>query len=458
MTALTRALRRHGDRARIAFSLIAKEKATPGGGRQPLDREGWIALLTQALLLWHGLFNGKRWADPWSAAEWKKHDLPEIAPPPEAEDITGPARRAQRQALEDLLKPHVERLADQDLSDWSKAWSDRWLADDVLWSGKDGILRRLRHWIVPRGLRTLTQDSVATKARKKAARAAARHVGGLSVDRIGTLSGLYQLLKAFKMRPEPDDPRKNVPKRGDDELANFNRRLLDVRCGPRAAASSIWPAGLSRRRWGLDGSRSPRRASSRSDHGFDRMPPVMPSSLNRSHITDRTTQVHASRKPHVDAMVEQQEMQKLLQDGCQLYGLHLREVPANYTSRQDSRTGRPGERCDDVPVEEFLTAPWWNKVVHAAQRKIDEKNSTDAEAQFLVDLRKKCESLPPAKRKRQVVRVRRQGGDLFVAAPIEADNNGQCLRALQADLNAAANIGVRALLDPDFAGKWWYVP
>ena len=29
---------------------------------------------------------------------------------------------------------------------------------------------------------------------------------------------------------------------------------------------------------------------------------------------------------------------------------------------------------------------------------------------------------------------------------------------IQADLNAAANIGLRALMDPDFAGKWWYVP
>jgi hypothetical protein len=28
---------------------------------------------------------------------------------------------------------------------------------------------------------------------------------------------------------------------------------------------------------------------------------------------------------------------------------------------------------------------------------------------------------------------------------------------LQADLNAAANIGLRALLDPDWPGAWWYV-
>jgi hypothetical protein len=30
--------------------------------------------------------------------------------------------------------------------------------------------------------------------------------------------------------------------------------------------------------------------------------------------------------------------------------------------------------------------------------------------------------------------------------------------AFQADLNAAANIGLKALLDPDWPGKWWYVP
>ena len=29
---------------------------------------------------------------------------------------------------------------------------------------------------------------------------------------------------------------------------------------------------------------------------------------------------------------------------------------------------------------------------------------------------------------------------------------------LQADLNAAANIGLKALMDPDWPGKWWFVP
>ena len=52
------------------------------------------------------------------------------------------------------------------------------------------------------------------------------------------------------------------------------------------------------------------------------------------------------------------------------------------------------------------------------------------------------------------VRIAQQGGELFVSA----DPLSPAARGLQADLNAAANIGLKALLDPDWAGKWWYVP
>jgi len=41
---------------------------------------------------------------------------------------------------------------------------------------------------------------------------------------------------------------------------------------------------------------------------------------------------------------------------------------------------------------------------------------------------------------------------------VSADPESPAARGLQADLNAAANIGLRALLDPDFPGRWWYVP
>ena len=52
------------------------------------------------------------------------------------------------------------------------------------------------------------------------------------------------------------------------------------------------------------------------------------------------------------------------------------------------------------------------------------------------------------------LRIPVKGGDLFVSARRESP----AARGLQADLNAAANIGLRALIDPDWPGKWWYVP
>jgi hypothetical protein len=53
-----------------------------------------------------------------------------------------------------------------------------------------------------------------------------------------------------------------------------------------------------------------------------------------------------------------------------------------------------------------------------------------------------------------VVRLPRIGGELFVSA----HSNSPKVSGLQADLNAAANIGLKPLLDPDWAGAWWFVP
>jgi len=154
------------------------------------------------------------------------------------------------------------------------------------------------------------------------------------------------------------------------------------------------------------------------------------------------------------------KVRKYLEEACQLHGLHLREVMPNYTSRQCSRTGLPGLRCDDVPIDEFLTAPWWNKAVNAAAKRLQE-NGSDSLDRLLVALREKWSTASDHdKRRQRTLLLPRPGGDLFVAAPPNgaAIATSQRRNALQADLNAAANIGLRALLDPDFPGKWWYVP
>jgi hypothetical protein len=63
------------------------------------------------------------------------------------------------------------------------------------------------------------------------------------------------------------------------------------------------------------------------------------------------------------------------------------------------------------------------------------------------------------KHRGQSVRVPTKGGEVFISV---SDLNGGDMTkgasVIQADLNAAANIGLRALTDPDWPGRWWYVP
>ncbi len=148
------------------------------------------------------------------------------------------------------------------------------------------------------------------------------------------------------------------------------------------------------------------------------------------------------------------ETRKRLADHCQLYGLHLRDVNPQYTSRQDSRTGAPGVRCVDVSVADFLTKPWWRKQVARARKKA-EKNKGDARERYLIALDDKWSNASNnVKGNATPLRIPLAGGELFVSAHPQSP----LASGIQADLNAAANIGLRALLDPDFSGRWWYVP
>src|SRR5262249_20226344 len=59
------------------------------------------------------------------------------------------------------------------------------------------------------------------------------------------------------------------------------------------------------------------------------------------------------------------------------------------------------------------------------------------------------------------LRLPRRGGEIFVSTAMEGylDSGGRVrFPFAQADLNAAANIGLRALLDPDWTARWWYLP
>lgn len=452
------ALRRHGDAARIAYAFKPGcARLTPGGGAEEHTAETRTRAILDALMLWHGLATGDRWDDPEAKQAWQTHiqpmleaDLPSVAP-----DADGGERKRHRAAVEQALAPTAVSLAQQGTDGMFAVWSERWKADDAAWRPRLRLLRRL---LMPRGLRPVDGETDAQAAARKARRGAARNVGGLSLARIATIRELYQAQKAYAMRPEPDDPRKNIAEKNDDRFAEFGRSVLEAverlrEQRVKQIASRIAEAALGVGRAQMTSGRDRKRPQSPVDAPCHAI--VIESLRNY-----RPDELQTRRENRALMNWSAGKVRKYLEEACQLHGLHLREVMPNYTSRQCSRTGLPGLRCDDVPIDEFLTAPWWNKAVKAAAKRLQE-NGTDSLDRLLVALREKwSDATDSDKCSQRTLRLPRTGGDLFVAAPLNgAATAGDRRRgALQADLNAAANIGLRALLDPDFPGRWWYIP
>ena len=93
----------------------------------------------------------------------------------------------------------------------------------------------------------------------------------------------------------------------------------------------------------------------------------------------------------------------------------------------------------------------WRKQVAQAERKRLEGKG-DKRDEMLLGLHAQYkDATGPSLNDRLCIPLK--GGDLFVSSAPHSSG-----AVIQADLNAAANIGLRALMDPDFAGKWWYVP
>lgn len=466
------ALRRLGDSARIAYAFKPDaSRLTPGGGSAEHTPETRKVTMLDALMRWHDLATSDRWSNPPAQASWKQHIEPKLsaALPTLSEEADRWERKRYRAAIEGALDPIAAALVSDGASRLHALWSDRWKTDDSAWRQR---LKWLRRWVLPRGLRPIPGEPAQRGAKRKAHRGAARHVGGLSLTRIATIRELYQVQKAYAMRPEPDDPRKNIPAKDDDRFDEFGRSVLNVverlrEQRVKQLASRIAEAALGIGRMSLTAGTDRKRPTDQVDKPCHAV--VIENLRNY-----RPDELQTRRENRALMNWSASKVRKYLEEACQLHGLHLREVMPNYTSRQCSRTGLPGLRCVDVSVDPETGEPkayWWKKTLNAAMKKTNDGNQNekkgDAEARFilaladhLAKLKSSSQSLP------KTVTIPRRGGDLFVAAPppsCRADGHRPCLlcdgkRALQADLNAAANIGLRALLDPDFPGRWWYVP
>jgi IS605 OrfB family transposase len=341
------------------------------------------------------------------------------------EGASGPARRTWEKQVRELLPEVADKLGrnPQLCRKLNAAWTTRWLKDDREWKPR---LRWLRNWLLPHG------DQAGPSV---------RHVGGLSLDRLSNIRELYQLMKAYRTRPEPDDPRKNVPARGDSSLDKYGQRILDALDRMRdnrvkQLASRIAEAALGIGRENGCGEKRPQARVFEPCHA------IVVENLERY----RPEQTRTRRENRQLMRWSAAKVGKCLNEACELNGLLLRNVMPNYTSRQDSRTGAAGARCTDLPVAEFLRR-FGPKAVALRKEK-------DATSKYLVELVDHWQKRSAAEQESGIVRIPQDGGELFVST----DPQSPAAKGLQADLNAAANIGLRALLDPDWPGKWWWIP
>jgi IS605 OrfB family transposase len=493
----TLGLKRHARVAKIAYALNPECPGIPGmGGAMKTITRGdaeHIKFLTNALFDWHSLAVDAEWDGTKARELWNAHIKPLsgvgfVIPDPKPIDPNAerPTRQQKRkqddtfrtERIEPIAKalaakpasstatmfrgwksvweqadgPERQSLSDTDKSDFShtpvqnaegKIIGSRTMPKPgkEAASGWHAHLRLLTDWIMGRRLPGATSPLWT------------RNVGGLGQTRITTMKSLYQLHKAFDMRARPHKVQ-GAPKRGEDNsgiaqgILDAMEKLREQRVKQIASRIAEAALGVGRHPHPAKGEhRDRKRPTVQTDppcHAvvIENLRNYRPDELQTRRVNEQLMSWSSGK------------VRKYLEEACQLHGLHLREVQPKYTSRQCSRTGLPGMRCVDVSVKDFLNSRYWTKVVNAAK-------GTDALDIMLRDLHAKwSKETNPETIKRSTVRIPKQGGDLFVAA---TDKHGhgsgsRAIEATQADLNAAANIGLRALLDPDFAGKWWYVP
>lgn len=432
------ALKRHGDQARIAHYLITEVRTKPGDIKEKLDENGRVDLLQDALVLWHDLFSSRGWRDDAARQLWDEHvaKLSGYKAPEEiSEESSGPERKKKQKENREKLYNAAKALA-QDVilrGALHDAWKKRWEDDDERWKKQ---LRWFKDWVLPRG--------------KHASDPTIRKVGGLSLPRLATLTEFRRKVQVgFFTRFRPNGTRAEIKEQFGQSVLDALEHLREQRV--KQLASRIVEAALgigSEAPKHRDGGKRPRQRI--NDPRFAPCHAVIIEDLTNYRPEETRT-----RRENRQLMTwSAAKVKKYLAEACQLHGLHLREVSAGYTSRQDSRTGAPGIRCQDVPVKEFMRSPFWRKQIAQAEKKQAEGKG-DARERFLCALNAMWKDKSVADwEKAGVIRVPERGGEIFVSA--SRDSRGA--KSLQADLNAAANIGLRALTDPDWPGKWWYVP
>ncbi|MGI6655531.1 MAG: type V CRISPR-associated protein Cas12b [Desulfobulbus sp.] len=424
------ALARHGDRARIARDLIATHRIKPGNISEPLNEEGLVNLLQTALTFWHNLAFAPGWTDKQARKLWDEHIVPLPGySEPKTNAATGPYPK-RREKIREALFGAAQALSKQPelRNTLHDIWKRRWEEDDQHWHTH---LRRATDWLLPRGR--------AARGPEKS------RAGGLSLLRLATLTEFRRKVQvAFFTRLRPDGTRNEAPE-------HFGQRTLDALEQRREQrvkqlASRIVEAALgigSEGGKGWEGGKRPR----------ERIPEPRFAPCHAVVIENLTNyrpdEVRTRQENRQLMQWSSSKVKTYLDESCLLNGLYLHEVRAAYTSRQDSRTGSPGRRCQDIPFKEFKRQVDWAREKTEQDRNRNERLLCALDDQLRARAEQDKAAKPPS-----TVRIPREGGEIFVSAQPDSP----AARGIQADLNAAANIGLKALMDPDWPGRWWYVP
>lgn len=424
---LKQALYRHGSLARIAFNLAENKKIKPGNQVELLSEPADIEMhLVESLALWAELLVTSQWKDASLEELWQHHvgialdTLPQK--PTSEEGYSAQKLKQWKNDLREAIRIVIPKIQSQRPA-ITQALTAHWKSDEAQLIA---ALKQIKTVLMPRGEQGKTQSN--------------RHMGGLGVDRIVNLKTLYQLQKAYFGRLYPDG-------HSTPPSAQFAQTTLDTLEQLRENRVKQLTSRIIEAAMGLGEADKKGPGKRRSEHnGNPRFLPCHAIVIeNLRHYRPDALRTRRENRGLMEWAAG--KVRTRLEEDCALYGLHLREVSPSFTSRQDSRTGSPGIRCQDM-----LTKTLLEQAESLEQKPQNKRTPMD---QFKLDLISQLRLQQQANHPLpQTVRVPRQGGEIFMSSDVQSPIAG----GIQADLNAAANIGLKALLDPDWEGAWWMIP
>ncbi len=295
----------------------------------------------------------------------------------------------------------------------AQKFSSRWELDELEWPK---LLAKIQDWILPRASTAQTSKGLV------------RHTGGLSLKRIRRIDDLARLVSSFRSRPTPLNPK--IGRRSQAQFVGerstiraIAARLKEERCRQIAAAIVKTAKGTA--------------------DGFEPAHAIVIENLS-GYRPNRATRTREENRRIAEWCASRTATH--IQQGAERNGIRLIEIVSQYSSVQFAATGEPGLPCQTVSATDLLQSPFWIGEASRASKKADKAFLRE---KFLLEMIQAVNRLPERDREKAAVVLPMPGGKEIVSVSGLAQPT---------DLNAAANIGLKPLLDPDGAMAWWYVP